>query len=243
LVKLLKFLIALVLLPLVAAELLTLCDLAREAMSKGQWFAAWPDAWAASLGAGFVVWLVVFFALPRPMWFYVLGHEFTHALAAMLAGGKVTAFKVTSKGGHIMTDRVNWWIALSPYFVPIYALIWICLWLSVDFYYPLGKWQPVLFFGIGFLWCFHLSFTVSMFHLRQTDLTSQGLLFSATIILFFNLLIFLLFFPLLTHDLKKSGYDFWRRTTQAYVYTGQEIKHGADWALKAWHDSHQAPSP
>ena len=80
---------------------------------------------------------LIFAFLPRTMWLYVLGHEFTHALAAMLAGGKVTAFHVTSKGGHVLTDKVNWWIALSPYFVPIYALIWIALWITVDFYHSL----------------------------------------------------------------------------------------------------------
>jgi hypothetical protein len=241
--KILKFLIALALFPLVAAELLTLYDFANVAMPKGDWFnswhAAWPNLWVISLVAGFAAWLLIFFVLPKPMWLYVLGHEFTHALAAMLAGGKVSAFKVTSKGGHIMTDRVNWWIALSPYFVPIYALIWICLWLSINFYYPLTKWQPVLFFGIGLFWCFHLTFTISMFHFRQTDLTGQGIIFSFTIILLFNLLIFLLFFPLLTHDLKKSGQQFLQRTEQAYAFTGQEIKRGSDWALRTWHDKHQ----
>jgi len=237
LAKLLKFLIALALVPLVVAEVSTLIDLARTAVPAGQW----SDAWALSLLAGFVVWLLIFVLLPRPMWLYVLGHEFTHALAAMLAGGKVSAFKVTSKGGHIMTDRVNWWIALSPYFVPIYALVWIALWLTIDFYHPLKEWQPVLFFGIGLFWCFHLSFTVSMFHLRQTDLTGQGIVFSATIILLFNLIIFLFFFSLLTKDLKKSGQIFLQRTEQAYVLTGKEIARGSDWALKAWHDEHQPP--
>jgi hypothetical protein len=235
LAKLLKFLIALALLPLLAGEFWTLYDLARAAVPQGHW----AETWAVSFGGGFAAWLLIFFLLPKPMWLYVLGHEFTHALAAMLAGGKVSAFKVTSKGGHIMTDRVNWWIALSPYFVPIYALIWIALWLTVDFYHPLKEWQPVLFFGIGLFWCFHLTFTVSMFHLRQTDLTGQGVIFSGTIILLFNLMIFLFFFSLLTRDLKKSGQLFLHRTGQAYVYTGQEIKAGADWALRQWHDRHQ----
>ena len=235
LAKLLKLLIALVLLPLVAAEFWTLYDLVRATVPLG----LWPGTPILSLVGGFIVWLLIFFFLPKPMWLYVLGHEFTHALAAMLAGGKVSAFKVTAKGGHIMTDRVNWWIALSPYFVPLYALIWIALWLSVDFYYPLKTWQPVLFFGVGFFWCFHVSFTVSMFHLRQTDLTGQGILFSFTIILLFNLLIFLAFFSLLTHDLKKSGQNFLQRTEQSYVYTGQQIQRGADAALKYWHDQHQ----
>ncbi len=235
LAKLLKFLIALALLPLLAAEALTLYDLIRALAASGHS----RDVGILCLIGGFIVWLIIFLSLPRPMWLYVLGHEFTHALAAMLAGGKVSSFKVTSKGGHIMTDRVNWWIALSPYFVPIYALIWIALWVSIDFYHPLKEWQPVLFFGLGLFWCFHLTFTVSMFHLRQTDLTGQGIIFSGTIILLFNLLIFLLFFSLLTHDLKSSGERFLQRTGQAYLFTGHEIKAGADWALRQWHDQHQ----
>jgi len=235
--KFLKFLIALALLPLLAGEIWALIELARLAASQGKW----SDTWVFALVAGSAIWLAVFLLLPRPMWLYVLGHEFTHALAAMLAGGKVTAFKVTSKGGHIMTDRVNWWIALSPYFVPIYAFIWIALWLTINFYYPLNKWQPLLFFGIGLFWCFHLTFTVSMFHLRQTDLTSQGVIFSAVIILVFNLAVFLAPASLLSHDLKKAGQTMLHCTAQSYVITGQGMKSAADWALKTWHDQHQNP--
>ena len=156
--KFLKFVIALALAPLVAGEIWTLIDLARAAAPAGYW----GEAWFVSFSAGFLTWAVVFIFLPRTMWLYVLGHEFTHALAAMLAGGKVSAFHVSSKGGHVMTDRVSWWIALAPYFVPIYALIWMALWLTVDFYHPLKAWQPILYFGIGLFWAFHLTFTASM---------------------------------------------------------------------------------
>jgi len=233
--KFLKFLIALALLPLLAAELWTLFEIARDTAARG----TWSDTWVLFLIAGSAIWLLIFLLLPRPMWLYVLGHEFTHALAAMLAGGKVTAFKVTSKGGHILTDRVNWWIALSPYFVPIYAFIWVALWLSINFYFPLNKWQPVLFFGLGLFWCFHVTFTASMFHLRQTDLTSQGIIFSLVIILVFNLAVILAPASLLTHNLKGAGQTFVHCVSQSYVFTGREIGRGADWALKQWHDQHQ----
>src|ERR1700677_1264994 len=172
--KFLKLLIALALMPVVAAEIWTLIDLARAAVPAGQW----REAWFFAFGAGFVTWLVIYFFLPRTMWLYVLGHEFTHAVAAMIAGGKVSAFHVSAKGGHVITDRVNWWITLAPYFVPIYALIWMALWVTVDFYHPLTAWRPILYFGIGIFWCFHLTFTASMMHLRQTDLSSQGYIFS-----------------------------------------------------------------
>jgi len=230
--KLLKFVIALALLPLVAGEIWTLIDLARSAALAGPW----RESWAISFGVGMVTWLVVFCFLPRTMWLYVLGHEFTHALAAMLAGGKITSFQVSAKGGHVVTDRVNWWITLSPYFVPIYALIWMGLWLSVDFWYPLKAWQPVLYFGLGVFWCFHLTFTVSMFHFGQTDITGQGIIFSAVIILMINLIFFLFLFCLLAHNLTwvDAGKLFWDRTVKSYAYAGNEIAFGTAWVWGLW---------
>jgi len=231
--KLLKFVIALALVPVVAGEIWTLIDLARSAVSAGQW----PESWAISFGAGVVAWLIIFCFLPRTMWLYVLGHEFTHALAAMLAGGKISSFQVSAKGGHVVTDRVNWWITLAPYFIPLYALIWMGLWLSVDFWYPLKEWQPVLYFGLGALWCFHLTFTVSMFHFGQTDITSQGILFSGVVILLINLIFFLLLFSLLAHDMTMaaSGKLFLHRIGQAYLFTWEQIAHGAAWLWDAVH--------
>ena len=230
--KFLKFLIALALMPLVAAEVWTLIDLARAAVPAGPWY----EKWFIALAAGFGTWLVVFFFLPRTLWFYVLGHEFTHALAAMIAGGKVSAFHVSAQGGHVVTDRVNWWITLSPYFVPLYALIWMGLWVSVDFYYPLHAWQPILYFGIGLLWCFHLTFTVSMLHLRQTDLSSQGYIFSVVIIALVNLLAMLVLFALLAHEFTLGGAGdlFVRRIEGAYVYVGDQFMRGYDWAWSQW---------
>jgi hypothetical protein len=230
--KLLKLLIALALVPLVAGEVWTLIDLARHAVPSGQW----REAWFISFGAGFVTWLLIFAFLPRTMWLYVLGHEFTHALAAMLAGGKVSSFQVSAKGGHVVTDRVNWWITLSPYFVPLYALIWTALWLTVDFYYPLKAWQPILYFGTGIFWAFHLTFTASMLHLGQTDLSSQGVVFSIVVILLINLVFFLFLFGVLAHDLTLAGAGelFLRRTGQCYVWVGREIAGGTSWAWAAW---------
>ncbi len=230
--KFLKFLIALVLVPFVGAEVWTAIDLARAAVPAGPWY----EGWVIALGAGFFTWLVIFFFLPRTMWLYVLGHEFTHAIAAMIAGGKVSAFHVSAKGGHVITDRVNWWITLSPYFVPIYALIWMALWLTVDFYHPLRAWQPILYFGIGVFWCFHLTFTISMMHLRQTDLTSQGYIFSAVVIALVNLLALLVFFALLAHELTLAGAGelFLHRVGSAYIFTGNEMARCFVWLLHAW---------
>jgi hypothetical protein len=223
--KLLKFLIALALLPLVAAEIWTVIDLARISIPSGR-----GNESFISFAAGFISWLVIFIALPRTLWLYVLGHEFTHALAVMVSGGKVTEFKVTSAGGHVMTDRVSWWIGLAPYFVPIYALVWMALWLTIDFYHPLQEWLAVFYFGIGFFWAFHVTFTVSMLHPRQTDLSREGYIFSGVIIALFNLLTVLLLLALLSHNLPRAGRIFWQRIETSYVVSAREITAGSKFA-------------
>lgn len=180
-----KFLLGLILIPLIVAQGLALYDVVSAWLPAAPWRATW--FWSMTGGA--VFWLVVFFALPRPVWFYVLGHEMTHALAVWMAGGKVYSMHVAGEGGHVSTSKVNWWIALSPYFVPLYTLIWTGLWISVDFYYPLKAWQPVLFFGVGLTYAFHVTFTITMLHPDQTDLSGEGYLFSGVVIAGMNLLV------------------------------------------------------
>jgi len=108
----------------------------------------------------------------------------------------------------------------------------MALWLTVDFYHPLKAWQPVLYFGVGLLWSFHLTFTASMMHLKQTDLSSQGFVFSFVVIGLINLLMFLILFSILAHDLPmlQAGKLFLHRTGQAYLITGNEIAKGCAWA-------------
>jgi hypothetical protein len=183
-----------------------------------------------------VTWLVVYLFMPRTMWLYVLGHEFTHALAAMLAGGKISSFQVSAKGGHVITDRVNWWITLAPYFVPLYALLWSAVWISIDFWYPLKAWQPIFYFGLGLLWCFHLTFTASMMHLKQTDLSSQGFVFSIAVIAAINLFLFLVVFALLAHGLTFGDITlhFVENVKESYYVTAWEISRVADWLSTFW---------
>jgi hypothetical protein len=212
----------------VAGEVWTLVNLAPSTH--------WNDAWFLALVAGVVTWLVVYLFMPRTMWLYVLGHEFTHALAAMLAGGKISSFQVSAKGGHVITDRVNWWITLAPYFVPLYALIWSGLWVVINFWYPLTAWQPILYFGLGLLWCFHLTFTASMMHLKQTDLSSQGFVFSIAIIAAINLFLFLVVFALLAHGMTFGDVArlFLERVKESYLVCGWEIMRAARWLSSFW---------
>lgn len=182
--RLLRIGIALLLLPLLAAAGWVLLDLSRLLWTGH----AWGNPWFWALGGGMAVWIAVYLSLPRPVWVYVLGHELTHALAVYLHGGEVYRFHVSKRGGHIISDKNNWIISLAPYFLPLYSMIWIALWWSVNFYYPLGKFAWLLYGGIGLTWGFHLTFTFSMIRDGQSDLTSQGVFFSLVVILLLNFL-------------------------------------------------------
>jgi hypothetical protein len=148
------------------------------------------------------MWLITFFGIGRPTYLYVWGHEATHALFTKLCFGHVHEFKVTREGGYIVTDKNNLLIALSPYFVPIYALgIALIFWLvgsyvdlTVPHAPPLSilpsfSWQMLGYWALGMAWGFHFTFTVWMIVKDQPDLKSNGTIFSLNVIILANLLL------------------------------------------------------
>lgn len=186
--KWLKLILAVLLLPVCAGAARTLWQVARAEGGA-------DTVWVPFLG-GAACWLVIFSLLPKPMWLYVLGHELTHAVWTWLFGGRVKKLKVTSKGGHVVISKTNFVIALAPYFFPLYAVIVIAV-------YAPGRWLwdwPMLGFHllVGAAYAFHVTLTFHVLQTRQTDITSQGWLFSAVVIFLGNVGVLLLGIPLLT---------------------------------------------
>jgi hypothetical protein len=96
-------------------------------------------------------------------------------------------------------------------------LIWMGLWLTVDFYHSLKPWQMGFYFGLGFFWAFHMTFTASMLHPRQSDLSREGYIFSTVIIALFNFFAVLLLLALLIHDFPRALSLFGRHVEVCYV--------------------------
>jgi hypothetical protein len=181
-----KFVIAIFLLPLCAILTQTFFTVfARATVTQRLWAA--EEFWFFSLGA--VLWLIAFFGLPRPMLIYVFGHELTHALWVLLMGGRVSRFRVGRDGGHIVTDRNNFWIALAPYFFPLYSLIVIGIYGALGLFLDVQPYGRLLYALIGVTWAFHFTFTCWMIPKKQTDLTDQGTFFSLVVIYLMNLLL------------------------------------------------------
>ena len=229
--KLLKSVIGLLLLPLLAAALLSLGDLSRFFWHDR----AWGQYWFWSLGGGLALWLVVYFALPRPMWLYVFGHELTHALAVYLHAGEVYRFHVSKRGGHVITDKTSWFISLSPYFIPLYTVFLLTLWLVAAFYWPpLARYLTFLYIGIGITWGFHLTFTVSMIGEGQQDLKGEGVFFSLVVIVLLNILLIEVGLTGVLggwHGYPRMGTGLWHHTLDAYVWTGKMLWRGG---VGAW---------
>ena len=188
--KWIKFIIAILLLPVCAGAATALWRVLHASYGA-------DTVWVPFL-AGAACWLVIFLLLPKPMWLYVFGHELTHALWAWLFGGRVKKMKVTSAGGHVVVSKTNFLIVLAPYFFPLYAVLvilafaighWIWDWRSYFVWFHLA---------VGAAYAFHVTLTWQALKTQQTDLTSQGYLFSAVIIFLGNVSVLLFGVPLLT---------------------------------------------
>lgn len=155
------------------------------------------DVWVP-LAAGGAIWLVVFASLPKPMWLYVVGHELTHALWALLFGGRVKAFKATRQGGHVVLTKTNSLIVLAPYFFPLYAALWTVGYLILAWF--LGWRGPGFWFhlGLGVTYAFHVTLTASILRTRQPDLEGEGWIFSTVLIWLVHAVVLLLAVPWLS---------------------------------------------
>jgi len=172
------------LLPLAGIATQTLFTMfSRETLHHHFW--ASEEFWFFALGV--ILWLIAFFGLPRPVVVYVFGHELTHAIWVWLMGGRVSAFKVGRDGGHILTNKHNFWIALAPYFYPIYSVAVVILYGIAALFWDVSPYTRWLFLALGITWAFHISFTLWMIPKGQSDLTYHGTFFSLVIIYLMNL--------------------------------------------------------
>ena len=188
--KWIKTLVALLLLPVSAGAALALARLLRVTGSADTF-------WVAFLG-GAGCWLTIFLLLPKPMWVYVFGHELTHALWAWLFGGRVKKFKVTAKGGHVVITKSNFLIVLAPYFFPLYVVAVVTVFALGHVLLGWTRHWVWLHFLVGAAYAFHVTLTWHILQTRQSDITSQGYLFSSVVIYLGNISVLLISLPMLT---------------------------------------------
>jgi hypothetical protein len=181
-----KFVFAIFLLPIcVVLSQTFFTAFARATVTQRLW--AGEEFWFFSLGG--LLWLIAFFGLPRPILIYVFGHELTHALWVWLMGGRVSRFRVGPDGGHVVTTKANFWIALAPYFFPLYSILAIAIYGVLSLFVNVQPYGRLLYAVIGATWAFHFTFTCWMIPKNQTDLSDQGTFFSLVVIYLMNLVL------------------------------------------------------
>jgi hypothetical protein len=129
-------------------------------------------------------------AQPFFLYCYVFGHELTHAAFVKCFGGRILDMDWGTDGGYVTTDKTNWVIALSPYFVPFWSVIAVIVYVMASLFYEITPLGNQVFYGvIGATWSFHLAWTLWMIPRDQPDLKDNGTGLSLVLIYFGNLVV------------------------------------------------------
>jgi hypothetical protein len=180
-------------------------------------FWASEEFWFFGLGA--VLWVIAFFGLPRPLILYVFGHELTHALWVWVMGGRVSDFRVSREGGYIISNKHNFWIALAPYFFPLYSIAVIGLYGAGELFTNMEPYHRWLYALIGATWAFHVSFTLWMIPKGQTDLSYYGTFFSLVVIYLMNLAVLTVLLIVASPHVTWRGFGIeWLRHAQVFAH-------------------------
>jgi hypothetical protein len=205
-----KLVIAILLLPLCLGAAKALYEVLRLTRHA-------ETIWVAAVG-GAACWLVVFLLLPKPMRVYVFGHELTHVIWTWLFGGQVKKFKTGPAGGHVVVTKSNFLIALAPYFFPLYVVMIVAIFALGHLIWDWQRHLVWFHFLIGAAYCFHVTLTIHILQTRQSDITSQGYLFSFVIIFLGNIAVWLIGVPLLTRNVSVlTSLGLWLRESGAVL--------------------------
>ncbi len=197
-VRIFKVIIGTLLLPVAVAQTLAFAG----QLSQVQEFAGL----ASYFLKGVVLYLIMHLILYKPNYFYVFGHEIAHALATFICGGQVRAFRVSGRGGGVLTTKSNFFIALFPYFFPTYTIFFWLVYLLLSLFRDVSVYVPHFLFLVGFSLTMHLVMTVDSLKIKQSDIFKTGYLFSVSFIYILNLLLVSFILSLVFKDFSFSAF-------------------------------------
>lgn len=203
--KWVKLISAILLLPLCLGAGMTLV---RVIQASGEADTVWIP-----MLAGAACWVVVFLLLPKPLWLYVFGHELTHALWTWLFLGRVKRFRASAKGGHVVVTKHNFLIVLAPYFFPLYAFALVLLFALGHWIWGWSRYSAWFHLLLGAAYAFHVTLTWQTLQTRQSDITTQGYLFSSVIIFLGNVTVLIAGISILTNIGLLTASAWWLRCT------------------------------
>lgn len=137
--------------------------------------------------AGGLTYLSIHFLFKKPVLAYVIGHELTHALFALLFGGAVKSIHASDRGGRVTLTKSNFIITLAPYFFPLYTFLALLLYWTARAADARSVTGDVLIFLSGATFTLHLALTFIFLQTDQNDIREEGAIFSYPLIFLFNI--------------------------------------------------------
>ena len=183
--RIVRLLLGLLLIPVCVALTLTAMSLLGEAQQDGT---AMIPPTALAIATGYLLWIVLYYTMPRPIRTYILAHELTHALWGALMGARVSKLRVKKNHGSVTLSKTNFLITLAPYFFPLYTVLVVCGYYVLLLFYDVGHYYLFWLGLVGFTWGFHFTFTVAALSQSQEDVKTYGVVFSYAVIYAINIL-------------------------------------------------------
>jgi len=140
--------LALVMLPCLWAVMIVTSKMLPLVISEGY------QSWWLYLTGG-LTYMVFNRWIHKPMWFYVLGHELTHAASGLLSGAKIHSLKAGSKGGEVRLSKTNAFVALSPYIFPFYTVLFLLIYALIRHWWEPKELDYAFQFIMGLTLAFH----------------------------------------------------------------------------------------
>ncbi len=190
-IKLVKFLLACVLLPITG---FVIWEEGRILLGVLEHLTA-----AISFLLGAAIYVAIHYGYYKFSRMYVLIHEMTHAVAAILCGIRIQEVHIGKESGYVKMQRTNTFVVLAPYFVPGYVIAVAFLYLALSFFMDLTAYRQIFLFFVGFFMAFHFVQTFhTLWEADQPDLKmAGGKFFSCVTIVLVNMLVLALVLKIL----------------------------------------------
>ncbi|MEI8175405.1 MAG: hypothetical protein WCG78_00885 [Candidatus Omnitrophota bacterium] len=138
---------------------------------------------------GVALYLITHIFFFKPNYLYTLGHEGVHVLSTWFSLGKAKNMKVSNEGGSVETSKPNFFVTISPYFIPIYTIVTSLAYFTLSKFYDVSSYLPLFIFAIGFTFTMHIIMTVESLKVVQPDLLKTGYVLSLALIYVLNVLL------------------------------------------------------
>ncbi len=157
--------------------------------------------------SGFVFFTIFYYVIGQPVRTYIIAHELTHVIFAILTGRSVKKISFKRSNSYVKTSGTNVFISLGPYVLPLYSIIIILIYKLLYMFNGSSRLISVIcYFIAGAGYSFHILSTLHYLKYDQPDMKRYGYFFSLTFVIIWLIIISSFLFWLMFPDVDLGGY-------------------------------------